>query len=91
MNSPSPIAAMTFRSARVITFLRKAGRVADGAIRCSAIPARVLEDVRDGYVSVDRREANYGVVIDAAAMTIDDDATTRSARTLRAATTKNVA
>jgi N-methylhydantoinase B len=38
-------------------------------------PARVLEDVQDGYVSIARARSEYGVVIDAATMTVDVSAT----------------
>jgi N-methylhydantoinase B len=38
-------------------------------------PERVLDDVRDGYVSINGAKQNYGVVIDAATMTIDAAAT----------------
>ena len=54
-------------------------------------PARVLEDVRDGYVSADSARQHYGVVIDAAAMAIDDEATSALRAERSAATTKNVA
>jgi N-methylhydantoinase B len=38
-------------------------------------PARVLADVRDGYVSLQAARAAYGVVIDPATWTIDEAAT----------------
>ena len=38
-------------------------------------PLRVLEDLRQGYVTVAAAEKEYGVVIDAENMIIDDDAT----------------
>ena len=38
-------------------------------------PARVLADVRAGYVSAEAAEREYGVVIDPATMTIDERAT----------------
>ena len=38
-------------------------------------PGRVLDDVRDGYVSINGAKQNYCVVIDAATMTIDAAAT----------------
>ncbi|MCY4071447.1 MAG: hydantoinase B/oxoprolinase family protein [Chloroflexi bacterium] len=37
-------------------------------------PQRVLEDLRQGYVSLEAAERDYGVVIDAEKMTIDSDA-----------------
>ena len=40
-------------------------------------PERVLADVEQGYVSVERAEEDYGVVIDAPAMTVDAEATRR--------------
>ena len=40
-------------------------------------PERVLADVEQGYVSIARAEEDYGVVIDAAAMTVDAEATRR--------------
>jgi len=43
-------------------------------------PARVLEDVLEGYVSVERARAEYGVVIDPATMTVDLAATARARR-----------
>jgi N-methylhydantoinase B len=42
-------------------------------------PARVLEDVREGYVTIAHARKAYGVVIDAATMTVDAGAT-RAAR-----------
>ncbi len=36
---------------------------------------RVLEDVRQGYVTVDGARRDYGVVVDAVTMTVDDAAT----------------
>jgi N-methylhydantoinase B len=42
-------------------------------------PARVLEDVREGYVTIAHARNAYGVVIDAATMTVDAGAT-RAAR-----------
>ena len=44
-------------------------------------PARVLEDVREGYVSLQSARTDYGVSIDAAGATVDLEAT----RALRAA------
>ncbi len=38
-------------------------------------PQRVLEDVRQGYVSLERAESDYGVVINSETMTIDEEAT----------------
>jgi N-methylhydantoinase B len=38
-------------------------------------PARVLEDVRDGYVSIDAAQRDYGVRIDAANWKVDSKAT----------------
>ena len=38
-------------------------------------PDRVLADVEQGYVSIERAEEDYGAVIDAAEMTIDVEAT----------------
>lgn len=38
-------------------------------------PQAVLRDVRDGKVSVERAESDYGVVIDHATLTVDDDKT----------------
>ena len=55
------------------------------------IPARVLDDVRDGYVSINGAKQNYGVVIDGAAMTIDHHATTALRAKLAAPAEKNVA
>ena len=43
-------------------------------------PARVLEDVREGYVSLEQAREAYGVVIDAATMTVDAAATERARR-----------
>lgn len=40
-------------------------------------PLRVLEDVRNGFVSAGRARKVYGVVVDAAALTVDNEATTR--------------
>jgi N-methylhydantoinase B len=40
-------------------------------------PVRVLEDVLEGYVSVDKAREEYGVVIDPNTMTVDDPATER--------------
>jgi N-methylhydantoinase B len=40
--------------------------------------ARVVEDVREGYVSVDRARADYGVVIDPATLAVDVEATATS-------------
>jgi N-methylhydantoinase B len=42
-------------------------------------PARVLEDVREGYVSIEHARREYGVVIDPGRMTVDA-AATREAR-----------
>ena len=38
-------------------------------------PERVLEDVRQGYVTIARARSDYGVVIDPGALTIDSQAT----------------
>jgi len=38
-------------------------------------PRRVLEDVRGGYVSLEAARRDYGVVIDAGRMTVDEDGT----------------
>lgn len=38
-------------------------------------PERVLEDVIQGYVSVESAQADYGVIIDTKTMTIDEEAT----------------
>ena len=38
-------------------------------------PARVLEDVLDGYVSLKATEKSYGVKIDPISMTVDTDGT----------------
>jgi N-methylhydantoinase B/oxoprolinase/acetone carboxylase alpha subunit len=38
---------------------------------------RVLEDVLDGYVSLDRARSDYGVAIDSGTLTIDEAETTR--------------
>jgi N-methylhydantoinase B len=43
-------------------------------------PARVLEDVLEGYVSLDRARENYGVVIDPETMMVDGPATERLRR-----------
>ncbi|MSQ28119.1 MAG: hydantoinase B/oxoprolinase family protein [Dehalococcoidia bacterium] len=40
-------------------------------------PAKVLDDVLDGYVSIAGAERDYGVVIDPAAMAVDERATAR--------------
>ena len=45
-------------------------------------PQAVLDDVLDGYVSVEGASRDYGVVIDAATLTVDATATT-ARRTLR--------
>ncbi len=42
-------------------------------------PARVLEDVREGYVSIEHARREYGVVVDPATLTVDE-AATRKAR-----------
>jgi N-methylhydantoinase B len=55
------------------------------------MPARVLDDVRDGYVSINGAKQNYGVVIDGAAMTIDHHATTLLRAKLGAPAEKSVA
>ncbi len=47
-------------------------------------PEAVLADVRDGYVSIDGARDRYGVVIEAAPLSIDE-AATRAARTAIAA------
>ena len=41
-------------------------------------PASVLHDVVDGYVSIEAARADYGVVIDSASMTEDQEATARA-------------
>jgi N-methylhydantoinase B len=41
-------------------------------------PARVVEDVVEGYVSIERARSDYGVVIDPATMTVDRPATERT-------------
>jgi len=38
-------------------------------------PQRVLEDVRQGYVSLERAATDYGVIIDSDTMTVDEAAT----------------
>ena len=38
-------------------------------------PQRVLDDVRQGYVSLDRAATDYGVIIDAETITVDEAAT----------------
>ncbi|MEM6527956.1 MAG: hydantoinase B/oxoprolinase family protein, partial [Chloroflexota bacterium] len=38
-------------------------------------PARVLEDVKQGYVSVERAASDYGVIIDVTTMEVDEAAT----------------
>jgi 5-oxoprolinase (ATP-hydrolysing) len=50
-------------------------------------PRKVLEDVLDGFTTIELAERDYGVVIDAATMTLDEQATTerRSSRTTTAA------
>jgi len=40
-------------------------------------PQRVLDDVRQGYVSLGQAEQDYGVIIDADTWTIDENATTQ--------------
>jgi N-methylhydantoinase B len=40
-------------------------------------PSRVLEDVREGYVSLERARTDYGVAIDAATMTVLAEETAR--------------
>ena len=40
-------------------------------------PERVLGDILDGFVSVDSAFADYGVVLDAAGLTVDESATAR--------------
>src|SRR4029079_3717210 len=50
-------------------------------------PERVLEDVLDGYVSIDAARELYGVAIDARAMKVDEAATAR----LRSRQKSNVA
>jgi len=49
-------------------------------------PEQVLQDVLDEFTTVERAEADYGVVIDSATKTIDESATAalRSSRTVRA-------
>jgi N-methylhydantoinase B len=46
-------------------------------------PARVLADVRDGYVSLERARADYGVAIDPEGMVVRDDETAAQRRRLR--------
>ena len=48
-------------------------------------PARVLRDVRNGFVSLASARADYGVVVDAAAWTVDAAATERLRADLAAA------
>jgi N-methylhydantoinase B len=55
------------------------------------VPERVLDDVRDGYVSINGAKQNYGVVVDGAAMTIDHHATTALRAKLAAPAEKSVA
>ncbi|MEM8822920.1 MAG: hydantoinase B/oxoprolinase family protein [Pseudomonadota bacterium] len=38
-------------------------------------PARVLEDVRDGYVSIDKAADDYGIAIDPSTLTLDEEET----------------
>ena len=40
-------------------------------------PAAVLEDVRNGFVTVEHARAAYGVEVDAGAWRVDEDATKR--------------
>ncbi len=40
-------------------------------------PERVLADVEQGYVSIEKAEKDYGVVVDAAALAVDAEATRR--------------
>ncbi len=66
-----------FRYGDVISFQQSgAGGYGDPFARD---PARVLEDVLDGYVSLAQAEGAYGVVIDPGTMTVDLEQT-RSAR-----------
>ena len=46
---------------------------------------RVLADVRNDYISIEGARRDYGVVIDAAAMTVDDAATSNEQARVRAA------
>ena len=48
-------------------------------------PARVLCDVRNGYVSAGSARADYGVVVDTASWAVDEAASTRLRAELRAA------
>ena len=47
-------------------------------------PARVLADVRDGYVSLERARADYGVAIDPERMIVLEDETAALRARLRA-------
>ncbi len=46
-------------------------------------PERVLEDVREGYVSVERARDTYGVAIDPAALTVQADETAKLRAAMR--------
>jgi N-methylhydantoinase B len=46
--------------------------------------AAVLEDVRDGKVSAEGARRDYGVAIDPASLTVDEDETARLRSALRA-------
>ena len=48
-------------------------------------PARVLDDVREGYVSPERAREDYGVVIDPATLTVLADETDRRRAAMRRA------
>ena len=47
-------------------------------------PQRVLDDVRQGYVSLERAATDYGVIIDAETITVDDAATQARRREMNA-------
>lgn len=47
-------------------------------------PQRVLDDVRQGYVSLDRAATDYGVIIDAETITVDEAATQARRREMNA-------
>lgn len=54
-------------------------------------PDRVLDDVCNDYISVDGAKQNYGVVVDAATMTVDTAATDAVRATMRQRSMKSVA
>jgi len=67
--------AVDFAYGDVISFQQSgAGGYGDALSRD---PARVLEDVREGYVSIDHAARAYGVVVDPVAMAVDAEATGR--------------